>query len=223
MTPQRDISLIPKNLGPQKGSGVSGAFKIVSRILMAVFTICLLASAGLYFYNNSLSARADDLHFQLEEVNKSKELTQDIGEIQMMEKRLLAIKDLFSRHIYATNIFDYIEKHTHRNVRYTSFSYLINKDANNNKKADISMDAEATDVESISKQIVAYSGGQNKSSGIDSQDEPVDILQAEEAGPGTDMGVKDLQIGGYTFQFEEKKYKFNLNFVLPQEYLNIRP
>lgn len=148
------LSLIPKEY-TYKGEEKARRFdfiKLFGNIFFGLFLISLLTYGGMFLYKKYfLEQQIADETNNLETIKKLPIFQKNLETIKNQDQKLMALTDLLAKHIFVSNLFGYIEKHTHQNVRFKSFGYKLS-----DKTADISLSAESKDVLSISKQMISF-------------------------------------------------------------------
>jgi hypothetical protein len=148
------LSLIPKEYtykGEEKAKGFD-FIKLFGNIFFGLFLLSMLTYGGMFIYKKYfLAQEIVDQTQVLETIKKLPIFQKDLETIKNQDQKLIALTDLLTKHIFVSNLFKYMEKHTHENVRFKAFGYKKTE-----KSADITLNAESKDVLSISKQMISF-------------------------------------------------------------------
>ena len=117
-----EISLVPENERDEKNYFKRNLSYIISWVV-----VCTLFSAGLYWFSstklndltivkNGLENEKVSIQTKLAKMNEMK------AKVQVLENKLNESKNLLDNHIYWTNLFVALERHTHSQVSYSGFS-----------------------------------------------------------------------------------------------------
>lgn len=115
-------SFIPKKPIVETRPVVSGSVGILSTISFLMLLAVILATGGLYFYNESLKKNI----FQMEsDLNLSKNRFEPsrILELQTLDKRIKASNEILSKHITVSPIFEELQSLTLPTVGFLKFNY----------------------------------------------------------------------------------------------------
>lgn len=91
-------------------------------ISIVIFFTMVIAAGGLYFYKASLVSSLAKMEEQLDFAKNRFEPTK-ITQLQTLDRRLHASKEILSGHIAVSPIFKVLSEITMKSVRYTDFSY----------------------------------------------------------------------------------------------------
>jgi hypothetical protein len=213
-----DISLIPKEFGKRQEIKSSGGEEIVStinRIAAGVVVFCLALSGGLYWYKNyrltpELEKRNQDLDYAVKQLA----LKGNFNEIKKQDAFVQAATNLIKNHIYSSNLFHFIETHTHQDVRFQSVSFSVQDNL-----VIVNLPAKAKSVDAIAKQVVAFSHTledilRMKSAGRAGAEQPAGKKQR------TDTAATAVNFSGYQYEANTGNYTFNLSMTLPIDYFH---
>ncbi len=128
----------------QKTSVSKLPFVLVSFVLVFV----LAASAGLWFYKNSINQKIESVGQQSQDliVQQNKE---DEAKVNDLGQTLKSVKEILNKHIYASQTVDFLEKTTLPLVRWTGF----NRNVNN---VSVSLHGQTKDYNTLAKQILVF-------------------------------------------------------------------
>ena len=142
-------SFIPKKSMVVERSAPSKPVSFASVIsIFALFTM-VLSSGGLYFYKDILNKNIIQMKKDLDTAKNRFELSK-INQLQDLDKRLNASKDILARHIAISPVFKALQDVTMKTVRYTKFSYSLGDDKNT--KITIKMSGVALGYRSVALQ-----------------------------------------------------------------------
>lgn len=102
-----------------KSSKPVGFFMILS---ILIFLSMVLAAGGLYFYKTTLASNIVKMEEALT-LAKNRFEPEAITQLQVLDKRLTASKEVLSNHVAINPIFKALSAITMKSVRYTKFSY----------------------------------------------------------------------------------------------------
>ena len=103
-----------------------GLFTVVG---IFIFFTMLIATGGLYFYKASLVKSVAQMKTSLDLAKNSFEPAQ-ITELGVLDKRLHGAKEILSKHLAVSPIFDALSALTIKTIQYTKFSYSLSTDKN---------------------------------------------------------------------------------------------
>ncbi|MFA5778137.1 MAG: hypothetical protein WC870_01450 [Candidatus Paceibacterota bacterium] len=103
-----------------------GILLIIS--FFVLFTV-ILTTGGLYFYKGIVVKQKTQKEIDLN-LAKNRFEPSKITELQVLDKRLRASDEIFSKHISITPVFKALEQLTMKEVRYTKFSYSLGTEKN---------------------------------------------------------------------------------------------
>lgn len=149
MEPNFQTSFIPKK--PIVAERVPASSPIGLLTILSIFFLVaiILATGGLYLYKASLvksiAQKQNDLILAKNRFEPSK-----IAELQVLDKRLRASKEILGSHIAITPVFEALSAMTMQTVRYTQFDYNLGTEAN--PKVNIKMSGQAVGYRSVALQ-----------------------------------------------------------------------
>ncbi|MCE9585478.1 hypothetical protein K8Q94_02555 [Candidatus Nomurabacteria bacterium] len=147
-------SFIPKKPMIEERSASSRPIGIFTVLSLFVFFIIILASAGLYFYKGMLQTNITKMQNDLI-LAKNRFEPQKINQLQILDKRLNASKEILANHVSISPIFEILSQSTLKNVRYTKFSYSAGDDKKS--KISVKMSGQALGYRSIALQSDLFS------------------------------------------------------------------
>ncbi|MDD4290072.1 MAG: hypothetical protein PHH83_02220, partial [Patescibacteria group bacterium] len=170
-----DVNLLPKELNIV--SGRNAIVMIISTFLISIIVLFLIYFAVI-FYKINIDKKINLIDLQIENIiNNPKEFDNLIEKIEDLKRRNEKIKSLLGKHIYWTEFFAKLEKHTLPEVKFTSFSGSIN--------GNITLTSSAPDYYTVARQwlelknnakdfaddvlIAGASASGSQSSGIDTK------------------------------------------------------
>jgi len=117
-------------------------------IVISLLIVSSLLYVGFRNYNNSLEQKKNDLQKKIEELQNKRdpELEKKIPELQ---KRIKFYEDFLNSRIYASNIFELLEKLTVSKVQYTGFDADF-------KNYKLSLNSLASDYNNLAKQLSVF-------------------------------------------------------------------
>lgn len=130
---------------------------IFTFIATVIFLASIVAAIGVYVYKKSLIKSVADKSSQLQIAQNSFEPSL-IRDLQTIDKRFDGASSILSNHIMLSPIFEELSRLTIRSVRYTKFSYSIEKDT---KVVTVSMSGQASDYNSIALQANAFNASKS--------------------------------------------------------------
>ena len=136
MEPNFQTSFIPKRPVIQERVGVSRPISVLVILPLFILFAVILSAIGLYFYKGVLEKSINEMNQSLETARGRVEPTW-VGQIQELDKRLRASKDILSKHIAVSPVFEALEDITLKTVRYTRFSYNLDSVTNPRITVDI--------------------------------------------------------------------------------------
>ncbi|MBI5139269.1 hypothetical protein HZA26_01520 [Candidatus Nomurabacteria bacterium] len=153
MEPNFQTSFIPKKPVVEEKYTASRPIGFFTVISIFIFFTILLASGGLYFWKGLQEKNISSLEQNLikaEDEFKSA----GISRFQILEKRINASSEVFSKHIAVSPIFKILQDITMKTVQYTNFGYTIDdKDG----RVSVKMKGVATGYRSIALQADLFS------------------------------------------------------------------
>ncbi len=124
MEPNFQTSFIPKKPMIEEKIVASRSIGFLTVISLFIFFTVLLASGGLYFYkglmNRNIAQMTSDLNKAKNRFEPAK-----IVQLQVLDRRLSASKEILAKHIAVSPIFQILQKVTMKTVQYTNFSYQL--------------------------------------------------------------------------------------------------
>jgi hypothetical protein len=132
MEPNFQTSFIPKKPIVEERAVSSRPVGILFIISIFILFAVLLTTGGLYFYKGIVAKNISDMNTQLGLAQNRFEPSK-ITELQVLDKRLRASKEILGNHIAITPIFSALGNLTMKTVRFTKFSYDLGTD----KDADV--------------------------------------------------------------------------------------
>jgi len=120
-------SFIPKRPMIEERATTQRPVGVLLLAAVLLFFAMVIASAGLYFYKGivakSITKMENDLLLAKNRFEPSR-----ISQLQVLDKRLKASTEILGNHIAISPIFRGIEEITMKSVRFTKFSYDLNKE-----------------------------------------------------------------------------------------------
>ena len=121
-------SFIPKKPMIEERVVSSRPVSLLTIVSIFIFFTMLLATGGLYFYKAILEKNITQMQASLVVAKGSFE-PEKISQLQVLDKRLQASKEILGKHISVSPIFSALSKVTIKNIRYTKFSYALSSDS----------------------------------------------------------------------------------------------
>ncbi len=134
-------SFIPKKPMIEERVVSSRPVSLLTIISIFIFFTMLLATGGLYFYKAILEKNITQMKASLVTAKSSFE-PEKITQLQILDKRLQASKEILQKHVVVSPVFDVLSKVTIKTIRYTKFSYSLTSD--NSGKVMINMSGVAS-------------------------------------------------------------------------------
>lgn len=125
-------SFIPKKPMIEERATVARPISFLTITSIFIFFTVLIASGGLYFYNNILSKNIAQMQNDLGLAKKRFE-PEVINNIQTLDKRMRASTEILSKHVTISPIFKTLQDITMKNVSYTKFAYDFSSEAKDSK------------------------------------------------------------------------------------------
>lgn len=141
-------SFIPKKPMIEKRTSPSQPVGVVIIISFLILFVVLIASGGLYFYKGVMVKNVEKMKKNLE-LSKGRFEDKKIAQLQTLDKRLIASKDILDKHISASPIFKALQDITMKSVRYTRFTYEVDSIGN---KIIVKMNGQATGYKAVALQ-----------------------------------------------------------------------
>lgn len=149
MDPQVATSFIPKEaLTVERERGSIGLFMLITLFL---FVVSLLAAGGVVAYTQVLNKTLADNKAQLE-IQKGAFDPATIADLMRLDSRIEQSKQLLSKHVAPSAIFDLLSQDTLINVQFTSFDYKYDDTG----AVSITMDGAADSFATIALQSDAF-------------------------------------------------------------------
>lgn len=142
-------SFIPKKPIIEERTAAPRPVSFFNVIAIFIFFTMLVTSVGVYFYQNYLVGQITTMDTSLNSA-KGRFEPAAIVQLQTLDKRLSAAKEVLAKHIAISPIFQLLQTVTMKTVRYTSFSYTFVTDKSN--KINIKMSGGAVGYRSIALQ-----------------------------------------------------------------------
>lgn len=127
-------SFIPKKPMIDSRASSSEPVSFLTIISIFIFFTVIISTGGLYFYKGILEKNIAKMEIDLN-LAKDRFKPTKITQLQVLNKRLNASKEILSKHIAISPIFKVLQSITMKNVSYTKFSY----DLDNSKSTKISI------------------------------------------------------------------------------------
>lgn len=147
-------SFIPKKPVAMSGQSQSGGMSLLLLVSMIVFLVSLGLAGYIYLEKNLLIKNISTDVSNIEQ-NKSG-LTSDavtIESLVQLNSRINVSKDLLSRHVAVSPIFNFLQQTTLKNVRFKNFTFsAADKDASGVNKVSVQMSGNAADWETVASQ-----------------------------------------------------------------------
>ncbi len=142
-------SFIPKK--PIVESRSTPSKPISFSLVISIFALfaMILSSGGLYFYKDILNKNIVQMKKDLD-IAKNRFEPSKINQLQDLDKRLNASKNILSNHIAISPVFKALQDVTMKTVRYTKFSYSFGSDKD--MKVTVKMSGVALGYKSIALQ-----------------------------------------------------------------------
>lgn len=134
MEPKFQSTFIPRgNVAPSPSAAISrearhGSF--VGFIAFLIFLFSILATVGVYGYERYLGSRIGKMGQDLETARQNLE-ADAINQVTRFNSRLDATEKILDNHAIVSPIFDFLEKNTLKNVRFTDFKFNTTGDGIN--------------------------------------------------------------------------------------------
>lgn len=129
---------------------------IVSFLATIIFFASLIGAGGVYFYKVTLTKRVTEMGKQLELARGAFEPTL-ITDMQDLDKRINAARQILSSHITISPIFEALEDLTLKTIRFTDFTYSMSDGG----QITIEMSGKAIDYKSIAIQSDLFDGNKH--------------------------------------------------------------
>lgn len=142
MDPQVSNSFIPKEALTQEKVRASG-LGLFFLIALIVFILSLIAAGGAVAYTQIVNKQLASDKAQLD-IQKGAFDPATIQDLVRMDSRIEQAKQLLSKHVAPSAIFDLLAQKTLQNVQFTSFSYELNQDGTAKILMDGTTDSFAT-------------------------------------------------------------------------------
>ncbi len=127
MEPKFQSTFIPR--GPMAPSSSAAAISkeathgsFIGFIAFLIFLFSILASIGMYGYEKYLTSRIGKMGQDLEKARTSLE-ADAINQVTDFNTRIDATEKILDNHTIVSPIFDFLEKNTLKNVRFTDFKF----------------------------------------------------------------------------------------------------
>ncbi len=117
-------SFIPKKTIVKERVISTRSVSFLSVISFFIFLAVLLGTGGLYFYRDSLEKNIDNTKNTLS-LSQNRFEPARIAELKALDNRLIAAKDILTKHVSVTPIFEELQSVTMKTVRFTSFDYTL--------------------------------------------------------------------------------------------------
>lgn len=132
MEPKFQSSFIPK--GPLASSAGSNLVKrpkeksLFGYIGMVVFVLSVLLAGGVFGYKYYLKNRIASMEASLEQARADLDL-ETIEELMNLDRRIKSTKQLVSKHVVLTPLFEFLEIFTPKTLRFNDFKYSVSDGA----------------------------------------------------------------------------------------------
>jgi hypothetical protein len=133
-----------------------GFFSIVS--IFMLFAV-LLATGALYFYKIIVTKNIEKMKEELI-IARNRFEPARITELQVLDRRLSSSKEILSKHIAITPIFQALQDITMKTVRYTKFGYILGEDPQHSR-ITIKMNGTAIGYRSVALQSDLFTENKN--------------------------------------------------------------
>jgi len=150
-------SFIPKKPIVEERVASVQSFGFLFIISIFILIIVLLGTGGLYFYKTIVTKSIGDKTSQLQLAQNGFEPSK-LSELQLLDKRLNAAKEILSNHVTVIPVFTELENITMHTVRYTKFSYNLAADGSG--AVDVKMSGVAAGYRALALQSDLF--GQDK-------------------------------------------------------------
>jgi len=117
--PKKPIGEMPQAAKPEQHNPSVGIFTMLATV---IFIIALIASGGVYLYENLLHSKIAEMQGSLKAAEGRIEQS-FIVELQDLDKRLRNSNQLLAGHIALSPLFRFIEDNTLKSVQYDSFDF----------------------------------------------------------------------------------------------------
>src|ERR1035437_7330051 len=142
-------SFIPKKPIIETRTTSTRPISFVTIISLFIFFIAFAVSLGLFFYKQILTSNLAKMDASLN-LSKSRFEPDKIKQLQVLDKRLNAAKEILSKHMTTYPVFEVLQAITMKTVRYTKFSYNI--DTATDAKILVTINGQADGYRSIALQ-----------------------------------------------------------------------
>lgn len=161
--------LLLKKESPLQALQIQRGGSFLFYLSLLAFFVVSAGYGGLALLNNAQEKAREELVAQAK--TKEEELRPELlSQIFLLDSRLKTMRTLISKHTFPSNVFRFMETHTHQQVRFLNFNF--NGDA---RKLD--MIGEAASYAALAEQIAILEGSEN--------------VEAVEFG-GLSLGTKNL-------------------------------
>jgi hypothetical protein len=151
-------SFIPKKPMISERAIASKPIGFLTTISIFIFFTIVIATGGLYFYNQVLVKNIAQMQSDLNLAQNSFEPSK-IVQLQVLDKRLNASNEILSKHIAVSPIFNELQSITIKNVSYSKFSYAY--DGSAGSKIAVKMSGTAVGYMSVALQENLFSQDKN--------------------------------------------------------------
>jgi hypothetical protein len=142
-------SFIPKKPMIEERVTASRSISLFTIISLFIFFTMIVATGGLYFYDQFLAKNITKMENDLKLAKSSFEPTKII-QLQVLDRRLKASNEILQKHLAISPIFEALEDITMKTVSYKKFSYSL--DETKNQKIAIKLSGEAVGYRSVALQ-----------------------------------------------------------------------
>jgi len=123
MEKEFQTSFMPKKPAVEERVRPERSIGLLTLVSIIVFFVSLLIAGGLYGYKIMLVKNVAGLKSDLDRAKAAFEPSV-LNNIQKLEKKINASKEILSNHVLISPVFDILSQTTLKTVRYTKFSYV---------------------------------------------------------------------------------------------------
>lgn len=116
------VLISQRNHGVGPPSIAARGMGILTGISLAFFLVMLAVWGGVFFYERSLAETLDGRTRELKRLEAALD-PEIIREVVRVDNGLAMARTLLGAHVYATNVFTFLQEQTLRTVQYNSFTY----------------------------------------------------------------------------------------------------
>jgi hypothetical protein len=152
-------SFIPKKPLIDNRVVVPHQVSLLTLISAFIFFTMLLVSGGLYFYQNLTANKIKEMGDSLN-LSKDRFEPSRIKELQVLDKRLKAVDEIFSGHTTIAPIFKILQEITMKTVGYNKFDYKLGA-GKDSGSVMVKISGQAADYRSVALQADLFSKNEN--------------------------------------------------------------